>query len=82
MNVIISYDIRDERRIRKVAKYLEGVSVRVQYSVFLFVDVDKKRLKKIIREVLRMIESEDSIKVYKLDLRYVIANYDISEFIV
>jgi CRISPR-associated protein Cas2 len=82
MNVVISYDIRDKRRIRKVAKYLEGVGVRVQYSVFLFVDVDNKRLKKIVREVLRMIESEDSIKVYKLDLRYVIANYDISEFIV
>lgn len=31
---LICYDIRDEKRLRKVAKHLEGYGERVQYSIF------------------------------------------------
>jgi CRISPR-associated protein Cas2 len=82
MNVIISYDIRDEKRIQKVAKYLEGVSIRLQYSVFMLINPKKDELKKIVSEVIKLIEKEDSIKVYKFNIKYAIANYDIKHFII
>lgn len=31
---IVSYDVRDEKRLRKAAKLCEGSGERVQYSVF------------------------------------------------
>lgn len=31
---LVCYDIRDGRRLRKVAKHLEGYGERLQYSVF------------------------------------------------
>ena len=31
---LVCYDIRDDRRLRRVAKLLEGHGTRVQYSVF------------------------------------------------
>lgn len=33
---LIAYDIAHPRRLRKVARILDGVAVRVQFSVFLF----------------------------------------------
>jgi CRISPR-associated protein Cas2 len=32
---LIAYDIRDERRLRRVHRYLSSVAVPVQYSVFV-----------------------------------------------
>jgi len=83
MNLIISYDISDEKRLRKVAKYLEKVSLRVQYSVFLFPNPKREHLQKVIRDLVKMIgEEEDSIKVYKFSMKYAISNYEIEKFIV
>ena len=31
---LVCYDIRDDKRLRKVAKHLEGCGTRVQYSIF------------------------------------------------
>ena len=31
---LVSYDVHDERRLRRVAKHLEGYGARIQYSVF------------------------------------------------
>lgn len=31
---LVCYDIRDARRLRKVAKHVEGYGTRMQYSVF------------------------------------------------
>lgn len=31
---LVSYDIRDPKRLRRVARSLEGFGVRLQYSVF------------------------------------------------
>ena len=31
---LVSYDVRDEKRLRKCAKHMEGYGIRVQYSVF------------------------------------------------
>jgi CRISPR-associated protein Cas2 len=34
MRVVVSYDISDDKRRRKVAEIMEGYGYRVQYSVF------------------------------------------------
>lgn len=31
---LVCYDVRDARRLRRVAKHLEGYGERVQYSIF------------------------------------------------
>lgn len=31
---LVCYDVRDEKRLRKVAKHLEGYGTRLQYSIF------------------------------------------------
>ncbi|MGE0434417.1 MAG: CRISPR-associated endonuclease Cas2 [Planctomycetota bacterium] len=31
---LLTYDVRDDKRLRKVAKTLEGYGTRLQYSVF------------------------------------------------
>jgi len=82
MNVIISYDISDEKRLRKVAKFLEGECVRVQNSVFLLPRNKKDELKRIVKRVLDLISEEDSVKVYYFDVDKAISNYDIKNFIV
>ena len=51
---LILYDIRNEKRLSKVAKILESYSIRVQYSVFesdmreLIMKQMKSRLEKVI----------------------------------
>ena len=51
---LILYDIRNEKRLTKVAKILESYSIRVQYSVFesdmpeLIMKQMKSRLEKVI----------------------------------
>jgi CRISPR-associated endonuclease Cas2 len=36
MKFLIAYDVADDKRLRKVAKYFERYALRVQRSVFLF----------------------------------------------
>lgn len=31
---LVTYDVRDDKRLRKVAKHLKGYGTRLQYSVF------------------------------------------------
>lgn len=63
---IITYDIPDDRRRKKIADLLEGYGSRVQYSVFECVlskgqyEELKKRLGKIFKT------GEDSLRFYPL----------------
>lgn len=51
---VILYDIRDPKRLRKVAKIMESYGIRVQKSVFeVFADVDLvKRLRYRIQKII------------------------------
>ena len=49
---LICYDISDERRLAKLARYLEKVSLRIQYSIFLLPKTTTKELQNIIDEML------------------------------
>ena len=55
--VVISYDVSDDKRLRKVAKYLESNSVRVQNSVFEL-DMEYKKAKKIFDGLKELIDKD------------------------
>ncbi len=63
---IIPYDIRNPRRLQRVAKIMENYGTRVQYSVFECL-IDNKLHDKLIHELKKVIdEEEDTIRSYEL----------------
>jgi len=62
---LISYDVRDPKRLRKVAKKLESYGTRIQYSVFR-VRVDNQSLEKLHWELNRILAEEDDLLVIPL----------------
>lgn len=64
--VLVTYDIKDDRRRAKVANELKNYGTRVQYSVFECLP-DKKRLEKMYENILKLIdEKEDSVRYYEI----------------
>ncbi|MCX7771345.1 MAG: CRISPR-associated endonuclease Cas2 [Proteobacteria bacterium] len=64
MFVVISYDISDDNKRKKIAEILKDYGKRVQYSVFEC-NLDKKQIKNMIDEVLDYIDTEtDSVRLY------------------
>lgn len=62
---LIIYDIIDNKRRIKFAKYLQGYGFRVQKSAFEAV-ISKKKYEKLLKEIPKYIVSDDNIKVYKI----------------
>ena len=60
---LIIYDIRDERRLPKVAKVLSEYGVRVQKSVFEFEGNDRS-IKRIRHRVKNAIKEDEDFVVY------------------
>jgi len=52
--VVIAYDITDDKRRRKLAKFLEGYGDRVQYSVFE-ARLNKRQLMYVAGKIKRLI---------------------------
>jgi len=50
MFYVISYDVSDDKKRRKLAKYLESYGVRVQYSVFE-TELNDTQVSKMIRGI-------------------------------
>lgn len=67
MRVVVSYDISDDKRRRKVAQVMEGYGYRVQYSVFEC-DLNARQLKKLKRQLRPFVKGKemDSIRFYPL----------------
>lgn len=67
MRVVVSYDISNDKRRRKVAGVLEGYGYRVQYSVFEceLTANQMRELKKAVRLYVKTQEM-DSIRFYPL----------------
>ena len=55
---LVSYDIRDPKRLRRVAKALEGFGARLQYSVFEC-PLDLTRLAKLKAELHGLVNHEE-----------------------
>ena len=65
MLVVIAFDISDDRQRRRVVKRLQGVGLRVQYSVFECW-LRPPQLRKLQRQLARLVESQDRISYYPL----------------
>lgn len=62
---LITYDVREPKRLRRVAKKLEGYGVRVQFSVFRC-RLDQETLEKLHWELNRLMAAEDNLLVIPL----------------
>lgn len=66
---LICYDISDEKRLRKIAKILEKVSIRIQKSVFFYKSASKKSLKNLLVDLNNLIDQEDDdVRIYQIDI--------------
>lgn len=66
MRYIVSYDIANERRRRRLVKFLEDYMCRIQYSVFTG-DFDESILENLKRLISYVIEpDEDSVLIVPL----------------
>ena len=63
---LIAYDIADDRRLRKVAKKLEDLGSRMQYSVFLVLLSNMERIQ-VERDLLDLVVlKEDRVMIVNL----------------
>lgn len=62
---LISYDVREPKRLRRVAKLLEGYGTRVQYSVFRC-RLDRLALEKLRWELAKVLDPIDDLLVIPL----------------
>ena len=62
---LITYDIRDPKRLRNVAQKLEGYGTRIQYSVFRC-RLDNQALEKLHWEINRILDDGDDLLVIQL----------------
>lgn len=62
---VIAYDVRDERRLRQVARLLSGYGERIQYSVFRS-RLNPVELERLLWELGRVQAPEDSLLVLPL----------------
>ncbi len=67
VHVVVSYDIANDRKRRKIAQTLETLLVRVQKSVFEG-EVPDGPLRKIVERAAGKVDREagDSLRVYRL----------------
>lgn len=63
--VLIIYDIVDNKRRLKLAKYLNGFGFRVQKSSFE-AKISKSKYNQMINGINRYATEEDSIRIYKI----------------
>lgn len=62
---LVIYDIRDTRRLGKVAKVMEQYAIRVQKSVFEM-ESDDSILKELRGKICAVIDEEDFVVYFKL----------------
>jgi len=64
---IISYDISDSKRLQRLARRLEKVAMRIQYSVFFCASVTQTDLFAIIEDINEVInQDEDDVRIYHI----------------
>lgn len=64
---LICYDISDEKRLAKVARYLEKVALRIQYSIYVLFEPSKKELLEIEENIKKLIDTQaDDVRIYTI----------------
>lgn len=67
-NFLVCYDIADVKRLRKIARLLESVSIRIQYSLYYCMDSSSDEMKILIQKLEGLIDQEqDDVRIYKVD---------------
>lgn len=59
---IVFYDVRDDTRLRRVARLLKGYGVRIQYSVFRC-RLSKKELSRLKWELTKIMDHADDLLI-------------------
>lgn len=62
---LVSYDITDARRLKRVAKLLNRYGLRVQKSVFEC-DIDERRYQELRAELKKLLVGEDDVLCYRM----------------
>jgi CRISPR-associated protein Cas2 len=62
---LVSYDVRDAKRLRKVAKTVESYGTRLQYSVFRC-RLDREALEKLHWELSKVMDPIDDLLIIPL----------------
>jgi len=70
MSFVIAYDIKDDKRLRKIAKFMEKEAIRIQLSVFFLREATKDDILKIVKKSKEIMEDEDDFRIYKVDMKY------------
>jgi len=62
---LVSYDVRNDKRLRKVAKILEGHGERIQYSVFR-THLSERELERLRWELSKVMDPADGLLITEL----------------
>lgn len=62
---IISYDVRDPSRLRRVARHLQGYGERLQYSVFRC-SLSERSAERLRWELTKILDPEDGLLMINL----------------
>jgi CRISPR-associated protein Cas2 len=62
---LVAYDVRDDVRLRRTARLIEGYGERVQYSLFRC-RLSTTELERLRWELARLLEPEDSLLIIPL----------------
>lgn len=62
---LVCYDVRDDRRLRRAAKLLEGCGERLQYSVFRCW-LGRAQMQRLRWELTQVLEPEDDVLLIPL----------------
>jgi CRISPR-associated protein Cas2 len=57
---LVCYDVRNQKRLRKAAKHLEGYGTRVQYSIFRCW-LSQEQMQKLKWELTQKLAAEDDV---------------------
>jgi len=64
---LVCYDICDEKLLRRIAKHMERVAQRIQYSVFLLPDSSKEEIQALAEEICELgLRKRDDVRIYPI----------------
>ncbi|HAA83645.1 MULTISPECIES: CRISPR-associated endonuclease Cas2 [Thermodesulfobacterium] len=68
MDYLIVYDISDHKKRRKVARLLQKLGYRVQYSAFYLPDISKNKIEALYEKLQEIVDKDtDRIFFYPVD---------------
>jgi len=82
---ILCYDISDQKRLVKLARFLEKEAIRIQYSIFFLPDRTKEEIYQIADKIVDIIDPKsDDVRIYKVEESSVVLGdaYDLDDIFI